>query len=306
MPRVSASPERYGFQLKTFKEAVRTRDFAITARITLRPDSDAASIREQANLLRDHVDAILVTDNQFGQVHMSTLAASALFVQNGVDSIMQLSCRNRNRIALLGDLLGAAALGVTSLLLVRGDKAPKFIAPRPRSVLDVSATELIATARTMKTDDRMSEFPDFFLGGTLTPRLPTAGWIPKKLVENIEAGAQFVQMPICMDMTLLRPYMKHLIGNKLIRRISVIGAVAILPSVDAAIWLRENRKNVRIPDSVVTRLEQAGDAEKEGMRICTELLQELADIPGISGATIMPGGNLAAIPAVISAAKLDT
>jgi methylenetetrahydrofolate reductase (NADPH) len=109
-----------------------------------------------------------------------------------------------------------------------------------------------------------------------------------------------------MDMTLLRPYMKHLIGNKLIRRISVIGAVAILPSVDATLWLRENRKNVRIPDSVVTRLEQADDAEQEGLRICTELLRELADIPGISGATIMPGGNLAAIPAVVEAAHLDS
>jgi methylenetetrahydrofolate reductase (NADPH) len=303
---MSASPEHHGNRLRTFKEAIRTRDFAITARIALRPDSNAASICEQAKLLRNHVDAILVTDNQYGQVHMSTLAASALFVQNGIDSIMQLSCRNRNRIALLGDLLGAAALGITSLLLVRGDKVPKFIAPRPRSVLDVSATELIATARTMKADDRMTEFPDFFLGGTVTPRRPTAGWIPKKLVENIDAGAQFVQMPICMDMTLLRPYMKHLIGNKLIRRISVIGAVAILPSVDATLWLRENRKNVRIPDSVVTRLEQADDAEQEGLRICTELLRELADIPGISGATIMPGGNLAAIPAVVEAAHLDS
>jgi methylenetetrahydrofolate reductase (NADPH) len=306
VPRIPASPERYGNRLKTFKEAVRNRDFAVTARMTLRADTGAAAIREQANLLRNHVDAILVTDNLYGQVHMSTLAASALLVQAGVDPIMQLSCRNRNRIALLGDLLGAAALGVTSLLLVRGNKVPEEIVPRPKAVLDVKAAELIATAMTMKSDDRLSEFPDFFLGGAVTPHRPRAGWIPKKLVENIDAGAQFVQMPICMDMGLLRRFMKHLIGNKLIRRTSVIAAIAILPSVDAALWLRENRLNVRIPDSVITRLEKAGDAEQEGLRICTELLQELAEIPGISGATIMPGGNLAAIPAVIEAAHLDS
>lgn len=290
--------------MKTFKEAVRSRDFAVTARIALRPETDADVIRKQADLLRHHVDAILLTDNQFGQVHMSTLAASALLVQNGIDPIMQLSCRNRNRIALLGDLFGAAALGVTSLLLVRGQKVPKEIMPRPKAVQDMNATELIATAMTMKSDSQLGSFPDFFLGGSVTPHAPEAGWVPKKLMENIGAGAQFVQMPICMDADLLRGYMKHLVANRLTHRLSIIAGTAILPSADAARWMRENRATVRIPDAIVGRLEQADDPEREGIRICAEHLQELAEIPGISGATVMPGGNLAAIPETIESARL--
>lgn len=291
--------------MKTFKEAVRTKDFAITARIALRPETDATVIREQANLLRDHVDAVLLTDNQFGQVHMSTLAASALLVRNGVDPIMQLSCRNRNRIALLGDLFGAAALGVTSLLLVRGDKVPEEVEPRPKAVFDVSATELMAIAVTMKSDDQPGAFPDFFLGGAVVPHAPRPGWVPKKLIEKIDAGAQFVQMPICMDVDLLRSYMKHLVANNLIRRASVIAATVILPSADDARWIRENRAGVIIPDVIIDRLQRASDPKQEGINICSEHLQELAEIPGISGATIMPGGNLAAIPAVIQAANLN-
>ena len=283
---------------------VRTRDFAIAARIALRPETNAAVIRDHADILRDHVDAVLLTDNQFGQIHMSTLAGSALLVQNGVDAIMQLSCRNRNRIALLGDLFGAAALGVTSLLLVRGQKVPKEMEPRPKAFLDVSATELIAIAMAMKSDDRLESFPDFFLGGVLAPQNPKAGWLPKKLIENIDAGAQFVQMPICMDIDLLRRYMKHLVANKLVRRVNVMAATAILQSADDARWLRENRARVQIPDAIVDRLDRADDPEREGITICIEQLSALAEIPGISGATIMPGSNLADIPEIVKAAGL--
>ena len=282
---------------------VRTRDFAIAARIALRPETNAAVIREHADILRDHVDAVLLTDNQFGQIHMSTLAGSALLVQNGVDAIMQLSCRNRNRIALLADLFGAAALGVTSLLLVRGHKVPEEIEPRPKAVLDVSATELIAIAMMMKSDDRLESFPDFFLGGVLAQH-PQAGKVPKKLIENIDAGAQFIQIPICMDIDLLQRYMKHLVANKLIRRVSVMAATAILQSGDDARWLRENRAMVQIPDAIVDRLDRADDPEREGITICIEQLSAIAEVPGISGATIMPGTNLADIPEIVKAAGL--
>jgi methylenetetrahydrofolate reductase (NADPH) len=236
---------------------------------------------------------------------MSTLAGSALLVQNGVDAIMQLNCRNRNRIALLGDLFGAAALGVTSLLLVRGQKLPKELKPRPKAVLDISATELIATAMKIKSDERLGEFPDFFLGGSVTPLNPRANWVPRKLIENIDAGAQFVQMPICMDIDLLRRYMKHLVDNKLIRRVSVMAATPILYSADDARWLREDRPSVQIPDAIIERLDRAKDPDREGLDICIEHLLALADIPGISGATIMPGAKLQAIPEVVEAAGLN-
>ncbi len=302
---MSAQPKQNRKSLKTFKEAIRTRDFTVTASMALLPETDAAAICEQANCLRDHIDAILLTDNQFGQMHMSTLASSALLLQNGVDPIMQLSCRNKNRVALLGDLFGAAALGVTSLLLVPGKKVPKEIKPRPKAVLDLTVTELISTAFKMNSDEQVGAFSNFFIGGSISPHGPKPGWIPKKLIRKIDAGTQFVQMPICMDTDLLRQYMKHLVAGDLVRRVSVIAGTAIFPSADAARWLCENRANVRIPDVIINRLEQADDPEQEGIRICTEFLQEVAEIPGISGATITPGGNLAAIPAAIQAANLN-
>lgn len=139
--------------MNIFRQAARTRDLCVSAELFLKPESTAETIAEQAKLLKDHVDGVLLTDNQFGQLHMSTLAAAALLIANDVDPIMQLSCRNRNRIALLSDLLGAGALGVTSLMLVKGNHVPEGFDPRPKAVLDVDATELIAMATRIRSDE---------------------------------------------------------------------------------------------------------------------------------------------------------
>jgi methylenetetrahydrofolate reductase (NADPH) len=203
--------------LKSFKNAVENRDFAVSAEIFLRPGTSADSIREQAELLRDHVDAILLTDNQFGQLHMSTLVAASILINAGVDPIVQLTSRNRNRIALISDLIGAAALGVTSLLLVRGERAPEEFDPRPKPVLDVNAAELIRVASTVNQDPRMKHFPDFFIGGVVTPHRPRKRWKGKMLTEKIDAGASYLQTNICMDMDILKSFMKQLVDNGIIR-----------------------------------------------------------------------------------------
>jgi methylenetetrahydrofolate reductase (NADPH) len=291
--------------MKTFKEAIRAQNFAITAECFLKSETDAESIGYQADILRDSVDAVVLTDNQYGQLHMSTLAAARLMLDNDVDPITQLSCRNRNRIVLLADLLGAAALGVTSLLLVRGNHVPDGFEPRPKAILDMNATELIATATAMKEDERLSSLPDFFLGGLVTPHGPKPDWVPKKLIEKADAGAQFALTYVCMDIDLLRGYMKHLVATKLIRRISMIVSTAVFSSADDARWLRENRPNVMIPDSILERLAAASDPREEGIAICAEQLAMLATIPGIAGANIMASSDLAMIPAAINAAGLD-
>jgi methylenetetrahydrofolate reductase (NADPH) len=290
--------------MKTFREAARNKNFMLTAEPFLRSETDAESIRQQADLLRDSVDGVVLTDNQFGRLHMSTVAAARLFLDNDVDPIVQLSCRNRNRIALLADLLGAASLGVTSLILVHGNRVPKAIQPRPKAVLDLDAAELIATAASMKTDERLRSIPDLFIGSTITPHQPNDDWVPRKLVEKADAGAQFLLTHICMDTDLLREYMKHLIAARLTRRVSIVVSTAILSSASDARWVHENRPNVMIPESVVQRLEDADDPRAEGLAICAEQLSELAKIPGISGANIVATTELASIPAVIAAADL--
>lgn len=292
------------FHLKTFREAVRKNEFAVAAEIYLRAETDAAAIREQADVLRNHVDAILLTDNQYGQLHMSTIAAASILLDCGVDPIVQLTSRNRNRIALISDLLGAGALGVTSLLLVAGEKAPNDLNPRPKPVLDLSATDLIRTASTIKADENLRSNPDFLVGGVVTPVLPGPHWKPKKMLEKIDAGAQFLQTHTCMDIELLRRYLKHLVANKLIQRTSIIVSLAVLASADDADWLRANRPNVMLPDSIVERLRAASDPDAEGIQICVEIIHALQKIPGVDGVSIVASRDLAAIPRVVEAAGL--
>jgi methylenetetrahydrofolate reductase (NADPH) len=290
--------------LKTFKEAARTRDFTVTSEIFLKPETSAEMVRTAAELLGSHVDGVLLTDNQYGQLHMSVLALASLLLANGVDPIVQLACRNRNRIALFSDLLGAAALGVSSLMLIRGNRVPAGVKPRPKAVLDLDAQELIGMASKLKSNEELTTLPDFYIGGLVTPHAPKPGWNPEKLLKKIEAGVQFAQAHVCMDMPVLRAYLKHLVAAGLLRRISIFASLAIPASADDARWLRENRPNINIPDPVIRRIAQAADPEQEGIRVCAEQIQELRDIPGISGVHLIATRNLVSIPAAVEASGL--
>lgn len=294
-----------GRPMKTFRDATRKKDFVISAEIFLRPESSAEMIAVQARLLKSCVDGVLLTDNQSGSLHMSPVAAASLMLANGIDPIVQLACRNRNRIALLAELLGGAALGVSSFLMIRGNRVPDGFTPRPKAVFDVDATELIAMASKMKNDELVPALPDLFIGSVVTPHSPRPGWVPKKLTQNADAGGQFVQTHICMDPELLAKYMKHLVASGLLRRLSVLVSLAVFGSADDALWLREHRPSYRIPDEVIRRLEQAADAEQEGIRICAEQIQQLAEIPGISGVHLVASRQLESIPATLALAGLN-
>jgi len=290
--------------MKTFRDELRKRDFVVTAECFLKPETDAESIRYQADTLREHVDGIVLTDNQHGQTHMSTIAAARLLLDNDIDPIVQLSCRNRNRIALVADLLGACALGVSSLLLVRGHRIPASIVPRPKAVMDLTAPDLIATAANLKADERLKSAANLFVGSTIAPHAIKNDWVAEKVTGKVDAGAQFLCANANMDIGLLRNYMSHFVATKLTRRVSVIISCVILTSADDARWLRDRRSNITIPDSVVHRLENAADQRAEGLAICAEHLSQLEEIPGVSGANIIASTDLAMIPEVISAADL--
>ena len=269
----------------------------------MKPETDANSIKVQADVLRDYVDAILLTDNQSGQLHMSSLAAGVLLLDAKIDPIIQLSCRNRNRISLLGDLLGCAALGMTNLSLIRGDRVPD-IQPKPKAIMDITATGLIRMANKMKADEKIKSVGKFLLGGVVTPHGPKPGWQAKNVTEKIDAGAQFVLTHTCLDMDLLRIYMKRMVETKLLRRVSVIVGMAVLSSSEDAQWVRKNRPNVIIPNDIVTRLSNAKDPEKEGIDICIEQLNTLKTIPGVSGAHLIASEKLINISAAIKNANI--
>lgn len=290
--------------MRTFSEAVRHKAFVISAEIFLRPESTAEMIALQTQTLQDHVDGIMVTDNQEGRLHLSPMVAASLVKAAGVDPIVQLSCRNRNRIALMAELLGATTLGISSLVLIRGNRVPQGFNPRPRAVFDIDANELIGMASKMTADECLPSLPDLYVGCLITPHAAEPGWVPEKLNKKIAAGAHFAQTHICMDTDLLQNYMKHLVAAGIPRRLGIFVKLAVFSSAADARWLRDSLPNNQIPDSLIERLEQAGDAEQEGVKIAAEQLQRLAQTPGVSGAHLIATQNLSTICQAIDAAGL--
>lgn len=287
--------------MNTFYEATRTRDFTVTAQLRLNHDTDRESILQQADVLGPVIDAIQVTDSPNGLVHMSSLVASGILINNGIDPILQMTCRDRNRIALQSDLLGAQALGITSLLIQRGEKLSKDYLPKTEQVFDIGSRRLIKTALSL---NGKPEIADFYIGSVITTFNPKAEWRAKSLIAKTEAGARFLQTQMCFDMDLLRRYMSGLVAARLTRSAHIVVAVATLPSADTARWIRDNLRGSVMPDTVIRRLDQAQNPEQEGVQLCAELLQEMKEIPGIGGVNVLTPGEVATIPAAIRAASL--
>ncbi len=290
--------------MNNFNKSLNTKDFTISSEIFLRPDTDEEAIKIQSDLLKDYVDAILVTDNQSGQLHMSSLSVGIILKNLGIDPIVNLSCRNRNRISLTSELLGCASLGINNLILTRGEKIPKEVQPRPKAIMDMNATSLISLANQIRNDEKLPSNNDFLIGGVVTPFSPKQGWPAKNLSEKIDAGANFMITHTCLNMELISTYMKRLVATKLLRNMHLIVGIAILKSPEDAKWLRENRPNVMIPADAVERLEKANEPEKEGIKMCAENLETLSKIPGISGAHIIASNTVLNIPDAISLANL--
>lgn len=288
----------------SFRDALKTKDFVVTAHVNLGQAPDKDSLLQQADVLRPYVDAVQLTDNPGAQVHLSGLAAGALLVRQGIDPILHMTCRDRNRIALQSDLIGAAALGVTSVLVMRGARIPDQLKPKVRSVFDTDARELMEFARGLRDSQEVPLIADFLIGATATVFDPEPDWTPVNLIAKCDAGANFVQTQLCFDMAVVRNYMAQLVASKLTHRASFLMALTPLPSAEAARWIRQNVKAALVPSPVIERLEQATDPAREGIEMCAEMLAELATIPGVSGASLLSLGDLDAIPAAIEASSV--
>ena len=284
----------------SFKEALHTKDFVVTAELPLTPDSTSETIVQDASLLRDCVDGYLLTDNQYGQPHMAPAYAAGILQQNGFAPILQISSRNRNRIALIGELLGARATGIDTLILVRGAILPEGYEPRPGAVMDTDAKDLIATAGLIKEDGKLGHGDEFLIGTSAIVHDPAPDTTPEELPAKADAGAQLVITQICLNIDVLRRYMEFLIGHKLLQRLSVIVSIAVVASHELALWLRDNRQGTIIPDELIERLATADDGETAAIEYAAGLLREIKDIPGVSGVNFAAAGDLHLIPAVVS------
>ena len=285
----------------TFKDALKTKEFAVTAHVNPPQEPDAESLIRQCEILRPMVDAVQLTDHPSAQVHMSSIAAAALLLQQGIDPIVHMNCRDRNRIALQSDLIGAAALGVTSILMMRGKEIPDSKTLGVRNVFDTRVKDLMAFMKGLKDADTDSLVSDVLVGATAIIFDPDADWTPDNLIEKCDAGANFIQLQLCFDMGVLRNYMARIVASKLTHKLNFIVALSPLPSADVAHWMRNNVKGALVPESIIERMEQASDPEREGIEICAQLLQELETVPGVSGANLLTLGRLETISAAIDA-----
>ncbi len=283
----------------SFRESLRSKGFVVTAHVNLAQAPDAESLHRQGEILRPAVDAVQLTDTT--QLHMSGIAAAAILTRQGIDPIVHMNCRDRNRIALQKDFLGATVLGVTSVLVMRGKKIPDNKNFGVRNVFDTPALEFMAYIESLKNATNASLALDFQVGASAEIFDPEEDWTPKNLTRKCDAGANFIQMQLCFDMAVVRNYMDHMIASKLTHRLAFIMALSPLPSADVARWMRDNVKGALVPEPIIERLERASDPESEGVDICAELLQELAAIPGVSGVNLLTMGELETIPAAISA-----
>jgi len=285
---------------------LRAGEFAITAEITPPLSADPQELLERASPLRGLVDAVNVTDGASARAHLDTLTAAALLARSGLEPVLQVTCRDRNRIALQSLLLGAAAQGIHNLLSLRGDDPSTGDQPDAKPVFDLDATGLVRTAAHMR--DR-HELPtgrpitgriEFFLGAADSPIDPAADWKPLSLLRKLEAGAQFVQTQFCMDAAVLRRYLARLSEHGIPQRLFLLIGVAPLASARSARWIRDKLFGSIIPEPLIARLEAASDPKAEGRRICVELMHEYRQIPGVAGVHLMAPLNEAAVPAAIA------
>jgi methylenetetrahydrofolate reductase (NADPH) len=286
--------------LKKLKEG----DFVVTAEITPPVSTDPAEFLQRAMPLRGLAAAINVTDGAGAKVHLSSLVAAHFLVQAGLEPVFQMTCRDRNRLALQGDLIGAAALGIHNILILAGDDPKLGDQPEAKAVFDLNSRDLMLLAARMRAEHRLptgTEIKgklDFVIGAADVPVDPPADWSPKGLLAKAEAGADFVQTQFCMDAGVVRRYAARLLDLGF--RLPILIGIAPIPSARSARWMREKLFGTLIPDATVARLEKAADPKREGSKICVELLQELAEIPGIAGAHVMAPQNFSEIPRVIA------
>ncbi len=295
-----------GGRLKT---AIENNDFIITAEITPKLTTSADELLQQALPLQDKVVAVNVTDGAGARVTMSSLAASSILARNGIEPILQMNCRDRNRIAISADLIGAAALGIDNVLILTGDNPGAGDEPNAKGVFDFEAIEIMQLAQQMSQEGTIGsgrellQCPAFNVGGVDAPFDAPTDWRPDKLLARADAGMRFIQTQFCYEPDLTLRYVERLAEHGVLDTVALIIGVGPIASLRSAQWMDENLFGVSIPHSVMQRLQDADDEAAEGHRICVELIEHYKDVPGIAGVHIMaPAQSSQRIADVVDAA----
>ena len=293
----------------TLQDKLRAGRFVLTAEVTPPVTADRGELLAKALPLKGLADAVNITDGAGARPHLGAVISAAMLVEQGIEPILQLTCRDRNRIALQSDLLSAAAAGIRDLLMLRGDDPSAGDQPEAKPVFDLDPRSLLDTARRLRdtgelpTGRKITGRADFFLGSADNPIDPPPGWKPAGLEAKIAAGAQFVQTQFCMDAGVVRRYMARLSEHGVTDKLSFLIGIVPLRSAKSARWIKEKLFGAVIPDAIIDRMERASDPAAEGRRICIDIVRELAEVPHVAGVHIMAPGNEATVPDIIKAAR---
>lgn len=290
--------------MKTFRDAISGKPLAISAEFPISPRTTAADIDTAAALLGPHVDAVQIYDNKAAAGHMSSLAAASLFIRHSVDAVLHVTCRDRNRIALQGELLGAAALGVTSVILSRGEKLTANSGLRGKGVFDLSDIRLTEMAAGIAGDHALMDAPGFLIGAPVTVFEPDSDWGAARISEAVDAGARFLQTQPCANARLLQHYLQAAIAKKIPHRASFVVEVPLISNRQMAESYRRDNPTALLPKSSIKKIVAADDEVAAGVSVCAAMLREATTTPGVSGVVIRDAVDARHIVAALREAGL--
>lgn len=275
------------------ERVLRAGRFAVTAESNPPDSADPEDVYQAAQPLGEVVDAINATDASGANCHMSSVGISALLTRAGYSAVYQISCRDRNRIAIQGDVLGAAAMGISNVLCLTGDGVGVGDQPGAKPVFDVDSLSLLRIIRMMRDQGqflsgrKIKRPPNLFLGAAENPCIPPLEWRADRLAKKVEAGADFIQTNYIYDIPVFEAFMSRVRDMGLDRKVFILAGVGPLASARAARWMRSNVPGIHIPDFMISRMEQAENPSLEGKKICIELIQQIKEIAGVSGVHVM-------------------
>ena len=284
--------------------------FAVTAEAGPPKGTSATVIQRKGELLRFCCDALNITDNQTAIVRMSSLAGCILLKQQGVDPVMQIVCRDRNRIAIQSDVLGAVALGIGNILCLSGDHQKFGNHPTAKNVFDIDSIQLIQTLKNMRDEKKFLSGEDItgevplYIGAVENPYADPFKFRVTRLGKKIKAGADFIQTQAVYDIAKFAQWMEMVTDQGLDKQVHILAGVIPIRSAGMARYMRDYVSGVSVPDEIVTRMEEAKTAKEEGLRIALEVIEQLKEIPGVHGIHIMAVGWEDAVPEIVEKAGL--
>lgn len=277
------------------KKVLENGEFAVTAECGPPRGADPESVVKKAKLLKNNVDSVNVTDNQTAIVRMSSLAACALIQGMGLDSVLQMVVRDRNRIALQSDILGASALGIRNLLCLSGDHQSFGNQGQAKGVFDLDSIQFVRVAKNMRDEkvilggDPLSSPPDMFIGAAANPFADPIQFRAVRLAKKIEAGADFIQTQCIYNLDRFETWLNMLRERGLTEKTFILGGVTPLKSPGMAKYMNNKVAGIDVPEELIKRMEGVpkDKQRKEGINICVETILRLKEMPGVKGVHIM-------------------